>query len=251
MSDSRRLGRIRLQRRPEAERPLAGLGFDVLEGLPPPLELAALLARRRGPVKAVLLDQSLFAGVGNWIADEALYQAAIDPRRPAASLELPEVTRLRARLLAIVRLRRRWGGRPPLPRSWLFHHRWAAQGARTAQNGSSVRSAEDVPSRLPANADGVYSDDPLTSTTRSNRGGRTRRKPSPARSPPSRWSRYRASQGPATSTKDRPFQRRRGRSSRRGLTAGSPPCLRESRATTSAQLSPTSTKVGHRSASRL
>jgi len=135
MSDPRRLGRIRLQRHPEAERPLAGLGFDVLEGLPPPAELAALLARRRGKVKAVLLDQSLFAGVGNWIADEVLYQAAIDPRRPAASLERPEVRRLRARLLAIVRLAVAVGADDRrFPRSWLFHHRWGrAKGARTAR----------------------------------------------------------------------------------------------------------------------
>jgi formamidopyrimidine-DNA glycosylase len=135
MSDPRRLGRIRLRRHPEAERPLAGLGFDVLSGLPPPAELATLLARRRGPVKAVLLDQSLFAGVGNWIADEALYQAAIDPRRPATALALPEVARLRARLLAIVQLAVAVGADDRrFPRSWLFHHRWGrAKDARTAR----------------------------------------------------------------------------------------------------------------------
>jgi len=135
MSDPRRLGRIRLQERPEAEHPLASLGFDVLEGLPPEPELGALLARRRGPVKAALLDQSLFAGVGNWIADEALYQAAIDPRRPASSLDAVELRRLRTRLLAIVRLAVAVGaddGR--FPRSWLFHHRWGRDpGARTAR----------------------------------------------------------------------------------------------------------------------
>jgi formamidopyrimidine-DNA glycosylase len=135
MSDPRRLGRIRLQQRPQTERPLAGLGFDVLEGLPPARELAALLAGRRGPVKAVLLDQSLFAGVGNWIADEALYQAAIDPRRPACVLAPPELARLRARLLAIVRLAVAVGADDRrFPRSWLFHHRWGrAAGARTAR----------------------------------------------------------------------------------------------------------------------
>ncbi len=135
MSDPRRLGRIRLRRHPEAERPLAGLGFDVLSGLPPPAELAALLARRRGKVKAVLLDQSLFAGVGNWIADEALYQAAIDPRRPATTLALPEVARLRARLLAIVQLAVAVGADDRrFPRSWLFHRRWGrARDARTAR----------------------------------------------------------------------------------------------------------------------
>jgi formamidopyrimidine-DNA glycosylase len=135
MSDPRRLGRIRLQRHPEKERPLAGLGFDVLEGLPKAPELASLLARRRGPVKAVLLDQSLFAGVGNWIADEALYQAAIDPRRPASSLRPAEVARLRVRLLAIVRLAVDAGADDRrFPRTWLFHHRWGREtGARTAR----------------------------------------------------------------------------------------------------------------------
>jgi len=69
-----------------------------------------LAVRRKGKHLWMELDrrpwplfQSLFAGVGNWIADEALYQAAIDPRRPASSLAPREVARLRARLHAIVR----------------------------------------------------------------------------------------------------------------------------------------------------
>ncbi len=155
MTDPRRLGRIRLQEHPEAEHPLASLGFDVLEGLPPARVLAGLLARRAGPVKSVLLDQALFAGVGNWIADEALYQAAIDPRRRAASLAPPEVARLRARLHAIVRHAVAVGaddGR--FPRTWLFHHRWGREaGARTARGERIVhltiggRTTAFVPSR--------------------------------------------------------------------------------------------------------
>jgi formamidopyrimidine-DNA glycosylase len=135
MPDPRRLGRIRLRRDPEAEPPLARLGFDVLRGLPPARELARLLARRGAPAKAVLLDQSVFAGVGNWIADEALYQAAIDPRRPASSLSLKEVARLRSRLHAIVRLAVDAGAdEARYPRTWLFHDRWGrAEGARTAR----------------------------------------------------------------------------------------------------------------------
>lgn len=155
MSDPRRLGRIRLQDRPEAEHPLASLGFDVLEGLPRAPALGALLARRRGPVKAVLLDQSLFAGVGNWIADEALYQSAIDPRRPAASLSPAEVGRLRSRLLAIVRLAVRVGADDRrFPRTWLFHRRWGrAADARTSRGERIVhltiggRTTAFVPSR--------------------------------------------------------------------------------------------------------
>ncbi len=45
-------------------------------------ELAARLARRRAPVKALLLDQRLVAGVGNIYADEILFAARVDPRAP-------------------------------------------------------------------------------------------------------------------------------------------------------------------------
>jgi formamidopyrimidine-DNA glycosylase len=76
-------------------------------------------------LKAVLLDQSLFAGVGNWIADEALYQAGIAPHRPAASLSAAEVARLRARLHAVVRHAVKVGADSErFPRTWLFHRRW-------------------------------------------------------------------------------------------------------------------------------
>jgi formamidopyrimidine-DNA glycosylase len=135
MADPRRLGRLRLRRDPEAEPPISALGFDVLRGLPPTPRLAALLARRGAPAKAVLLDQSVFAGVGNWIADEALYQAAIDPRRPASSLSTAEVSRLRSRLHAIVRLAVAVGAdESRYPRTWLFHRRWGrVAGALTAR----------------------------------------------------------------------------------------------------------------------
>ena len=53
-----------------------------------------LLSRRRAPIKAVLLDQRLFAGVGNIYADEALWWAWIHPLRQAASLDLAEIKRL-------------------------------------------------------------------------------------------------------------------------------------------------------------
>ena len=46
--------------------------------------MRAILARRkRAVLKALLLDQKFAAGVGNWIADEVLYQARIDPTAPA------------------------------------------------------------------------------------------------------------------------------------------------------------------------
>jgi formamidopyrimidine-DNA glycosylase len=54
-------------------------------------DLSERLGRRRGPVKGVLLDQRTLAGVGNIYADEALWRARIDPRRPADELQPPEI----------------------------------------------------------------------------------------------------------------------------------------------------------------
>ena len=51
-----------------------------------PAYLHALLKRRSGPVKGVLLDQRAIAGIGNIYADEALFRAGINPKRAANSL---------------------------------------------------------------------------------------------------------------------------------------------------------------------
>ena len=48
-----------------------------------PRWLAAQLARRKAPLKAVLLDQRVVAGLGNIYADEALWRARLSPLRPA------------------------------------------------------------------------------------------------------------------------------------------------------------------------
>ena len=75
IADGRRLGRIRLRQDPATEPPIAGLGFDALRGLPGAARFRELARERAAPVKALLLDQSFAAGVGNWIADEVLFGA--------------------------------------------------------------------------------------------------------------------------------------------------------------------------------
>ena len=74
------------------------LGPDPEDRSVTPATLHAALARKRGPIKPVLLDQALLAGVGNIYAAEACWRARIDPRRPAASLTPGEVRRLLAGL---------------------------------------------------------------------------------------------------------------------------------------------------------
>jgi formamidopyrimidine-DNA glycosylase len=56
--------------------------------------LETQLSRRRAPLKAVLLDQRVVAGLGNIYADEALWRARLNPLRPANGLAPGEVSRL-------------------------------------------------------------------------------------------------------------------------------------------------------------
>jgi formamidopyrimidine-DNA glycosylase len=57
-------------------------------------DLYVRLRRRRAPLKAVLLDQSTIAGVGNIYADESLHRARLRPDRAAGSLSRMSVRRL-------------------------------------------------------------------------------------------------------------------------------------------------------------
>ena len=61
-------------------------------------------------IKARLLDQGVLAGVGNLLADETLWRARLSPRRPAGSLSLEELDRLRRELRAATRSAIRLGG---------------------------------------------------------------------------------------------------------------------------------------------
>ncbi len=155
MPDARRFGRIRLLDEPEREPPLAGLGFDPLLDPPEESALVHLLARRHAPIKAVLLDQGTFAGVGNWLADEVLFQARIRPDRAASGLSASEVRRLRSRLLSIVnRAVAVDADSDRFPRGWLFHRRWGrdaealtAQGERIVHHTIGGRTTAWVPAR--------------------------------------------------------------------------------------------------------
>lgn len=132
-TNARRLGRALVRAEPEREPPLAELGFDPLLALPSEADLRARLGPRRGTLKGLLLDQTFAAGVGNWVADEVLYQAGLDPRRPVGSLSDAEVSRLRATLGEVVRRAVEVDADAArYPASWLFHHRWA-RGTRTAR----------------------------------------------------------------------------------------------------------------------
>jgi len=94
MRDPRRLGGVTLD--PDEGR----LGADARSMTL--TELRDALAGSRTALKARLLDQSRFAGVGNLIADETLYRAGLDPRREAGGLSPAERRRLHRHLTGTV-----------------------------------------------------------------------------------------------------------------------------------------------------
>jgi formamidopyrimidine-DNA glycosylase len=101
LRDKRRLGRARLA--PDVD----ALGPDAAEvGR---AEFRLLVGKGTAPIKARLLDQAVIAGIGNLMADEILWRAEIDPRRPAGELTAEELDRLRREMRTIIRMSVRRG----------------------------------------------------------------------------------------------------------------------------------------------
>jgi formamidopyrimidine-DNA glycosylase len=98
--NSRRLGYVRVVTRNEIADMAWRLGPDALEV--PASYLVEALASRDAAIKAVLLDQSFLAGVGNIYADEALHAAGINPLRSAKDLSRDEVDKLHRALRRIL-----------------------------------------------------------------------------------------------------------------------------------------------------
>lgn len=88
-SDARKFGRVYLTADPDSI--FFKLGPEPLEDDFTPEVLARRLHGRHKNIKALLLDQSFIAGVGNIYADEALFRAGIHPLRNSDSLSNEEI----------------------------------------------------------------------------------------------------------------------------------------------------------------
>ena len=102
LRDPRRLGAVELD--PDEDR----LGPDALSLTRG--QLGAVVTRSAAPVKAVLMDQSRIAGLGNLLTDEALWRAGVDPARPANGLDADEIARLHTAIRRTLRVLGRRGG---------------------------------------------------------------------------------------------------------------------------------------------
>ncbi|HEY8447050.1 MAG TPA: DNA-formamidopyrimidine glycosylase [Thermomicrobiales bacterium] len=102
-ADQRKFGRVKHVGPDELRQLDASLGVEPLDPSFTTDTLAALLQRRTGRLKSVLLDQALMAGLGNIYADEALFRARLHPLRTANRLTADEVSRLHAAIQDVLR----------------------------------------------------------------------------------------------------------------------------------------------------
>jgi formamidopyrimidine-DNA glycosylase len=101
--------------------------------------------RRHGrmPLKAVLLLQDGFPGVGNWMADEILWRSGIRPARLAGKITGAEAKKLFREVRFVCReaMRTVSANFDYPPASWLFHRRWRRDGI-CPRDGSTLSRAQ-------------------------------------------------------------------------------------------------------------
>jgi len=83
---------------------MESLGPEPLDAAFTPEVLRQRAGSRSAPIKSVVLDQSVLAGMGNLYTDEALHYAGIHPLRPANKLKPDDWARLHAGILEALRM---------------------------------------------------------------------------------------------------------------------------------------------------
>ncbi|KAI1310624.1 formamidopyrimidine-DNA glycosylase [Xylaria venustula] len=179
-TDPRRFGRIRLVDCPGAEirsnSPLVENGPDPVVDREVFTEdyLRQKMKGRRVPIKALLLDQAMISGIGNWVGDEIMYQASLHPEQYSDDFSDAEIAKLYKAICyvcdtAVGKL----GDSDQFPEDWLFNHRWGKgkkDAATTLPNGEKIifvkvggRTSCVVPSRQKKTgrvAAGIKEEDP-------------------------------------------------------------------------------------------
>ena len=89
-----------------------------------------LRAHPRLPIKAALLLQSGFAGIGNWMADEILWRSRLQPETRVGDLSAEQEGLLwkQVRFVARGAMKHVSADFSDPPASWLFHERWSRTG---------------------------------------------------------------------------------------------------------------------------
>ncbi|GAB7363487.1 hypothetical protein MBLNU230_g3758t1 [Neophaeotheca triangularis] len=144
--------------------------------------LGELLGRKRVPVKALLLDQANLSGVGNWVADEVLYQARIHPEQYSNTFGEEQIKRLHDALIGVCSTAvGTLADSTQFPENWLMKYRWDAgkKDKNVLPNGEKIvhlkvggRTSAIVPTVQKKTA-------PVAGDVASDAEGRTKEKPAP------------------------------------------------------------------------
>jgi formamidopyrimidine-DNA glycosylase len=129
--DARLFGRVRFHHGKSAPDWWRAGGPDIHSAAFDRTFFDAFLERHaRAPIKSVLLLQSGFAGIGNWMADEILWRAKIAPLRTVGSLSSAQRARVfrETRFVAVESLRIISPEFGDPPRDWLIHQKWKRDG---------------------------------------------------------------------------------------------------------------------------
>jgi formamidopyrimidine-DNA glycosylase len=138
-TDARRFGRVRL---------VDCTGADIrqhsplVENGPDPVVdtdrftkeyLGEKMRSRHVPIKALLLDQAMISGIGNWVADETLYQAKMHPEQYCDDFGDSEVATLYESIRYVCQTAvDKLGDSDEFPEHWLFNYRWGKGGKEAA-----------------------------------------------------------------------------------------------------------------------
>ena len=104
----------------------SGLLFCSFLDMPSLEELSTPVLKRKAPIKAVLLNQNgPLCGLGNWLVDEILFQAAIHPAQRSNTLTTSQLLALHTQIRTVVDTAVSVNADHKLfPKTWLFMHRW-------------------------------------------------------------------------------------------------------------------------------
>ncbi|KAJ6327689.1 hypothetical protein OIU78_014534 [Salix suchowensis] len=136
-TDKRRFAKVRLLEDPASKPPISELGPDALLELMTVDELHGSLSKKKIAIKALLLDQSFVSGIGNWIADEVLYQARIHPLQIASSLSRESTATIHKCIKEVIQYAVEVDADcDRFPLEWLFHFRWGKKPGKV--NGKEI-----------------------------------------------------------------------------------------------------------------
>lgn len=130
-TDSRQFGRVRFYHGLEEPR---WWKSDVPEIASPEFDQKFvehfLIRHRKAPIKAVLLMQDGFSGIGNWMADEILWRARLLPSKRVGKLTVRERTMIFRATKVVVKRSLETLGKDSSdpPKNWLIHQKWKRNG---------------------------------------------------------------------------------------------------------------------------